>query len=172
MDAETQENKEMTTFEGTLKRAREGNALSQNLLGLWVLHGDLPEGVEVDCTSALTTMAAFTSYSTVDWPMIDTLYYRPYNCDWPEEVQARILPEFPNEYAGMYWNRLQNAKTYFYQQTLPLRAVWDKEAVAQLDKVEAEFDSLFVEIVSQEYYLRLCVDCYEEHIPAAINACF
>lgn len=45
----TQENdNEMTTFEGTLKRAREGNALSQNLLGLWILHGDLPEGVEVD----------------------------------------------------------------------------------------------------------------------------
>jgi len=37
---------------------------------------------------------------------------------------------------------------------------------------EPQFDSLFVEIVSQEYYLRLCVDCYEEHIPAAINACF
>ena len=48
MDAEAQENKEMTTLEGTLKRAREGNALSQNLLGLWILHGDLPEGVEVD----------------------------------------------------------------------------------------------------------------------------
>ena len=48
METETQEHKKMTTFEGTLKRAREGNALSQNLLGLWILHGDLPEGVEVD----------------------------------------------------------------------------------------------------------------------------
>ena len=48
MDTETQEHKGMTTFEGTLKRAKEGNALSQNLLGLWILHGDLPEGVEVD----------------------------------------------------------------------------------------------------------------------------
>lgn len=48
METETQEHKEMTTFEGTLKRAREGNALSQNLLGLWILHGDLPEGIEVD----------------------------------------------------------------------------------------------------------------------------
>ena len=48
MDAETQENKEMTTFEGTLKRAREGNALSQNLLGIWLLTSQLPEGVEVD----------------------------------------------------------------------------------------------------------------------------
>ena len=48
MDTETLEHKGMTTFEGTLKRAKEGNALSQNLLGLWILHGDLPEGVEVD----------------------------------------------------------------------------------------------------------------------------
>ena len=48
MDTETLEQKGMTTFEGTLKRAKEGNALSQNLLGLWILHGDLPEGVEVD----------------------------------------------------------------------------------------------------------------------------
>ena len=48
MNVEAQEYNETTTFEGTLKRAREGNALSQNLLGLWILHGDLPEGVEVD----------------------------------------------------------------------------------------------------------------------------
>jgi hypothetical protein len=38
MDAEKRENKEISTFEGTLKRAREGNALSQNLLGLWILN--------------------------------------------------------------------------------------------------------------------------------------
>lgn len=45
---EQQEHKEMTTFEGTLKRAREGNALSQNLLGLWILDSQLPEGVKVN----------------------------------------------------------------------------------------------------------------------------
>lgn len=45
---EAQEYNEMTTFEGTLKRAWEGNALSQNLLGLWILYSELPEGVEVD----------------------------------------------------------------------------------------------------------------------------
>ena len=38
----------MTTFEGTLKRAREGNALSQNLLGIWILNSQLPDGVEVN----------------------------------------------------------------------------------------------------------------------------
>ena len=53
MDTETLEQKGMTTFEGTLKRAKEGNALSQNLLGLWILHGDLPERVEVDEASSL-----------------------------------------------------------------------------------------------------------------------
>ena len=48
METETQEHKEMTTFEGTLKRAREGNALSQNLLGIWILNSQLPNGVEVN----------------------------------------------------------------------------------------------------------------------------
>ena len=47
MDEKNQENIGMSTFEGTLKRAREGNALSRNLLGLWILHSQLPEGVEV-----------------------------------------------------------------------------------------------------------------------------
>ena len=45
----TQENdNEISTFEGTLKRAREGNALSQNLLGIWILNSQLPDGVEVE----------------------------------------------------------------------------------------------------------------------------
>ena len=48
IETETQEHKEMTTFEGTLKRAREGNALSQNLLGIWILNSQLPDGVEVE----------------------------------------------------------------------------------------------------------------------------
>ena len=48
MGTKTQEHKDMTTFEGTLKRAREGNALIQNLLGLWILDCELPEGVEVN----------------------------------------------------------------------------------------------------------------------------
>lgn len=38
----------MTTFEGTQKRAKEGNALSQNLLGIWILNSQLPNGVQVD----------------------------------------------------------------------------------------------------------------------------
>ena len=47
MDAAKRGNKEISTFEGTLKRAREGNALSQNLLGLWILNSELPDDVEI-----------------------------------------------------------------------------------------------------------------------------
>ena len=131
MDAETQENREMTTFEGTLKRAKEGNALSQNLLGLWILHGDLPD-----------------------------------------EIGARIHPDFPSEYAARYWHRLQNAKTYLHQQTLPLRSGASEEFIAQLNHTESALDSVFVHIVNQEYYMRLFVDCYEEIMPQEIDKCF
>ena len=48
MDTKEQDKQYVTTWEGTLKRAREGNALSQNLLGLWILNSELPEGVEVE----------------------------------------------------------------------------------------------------------------------------
>ena len=126
----------------------------------------------VDCTDALAAMASFYSYSTLDWCEIDERYYRPYNCDWPKEIGAHIIHEFPFEMVGPYWNRLQNAKTYFHQQTLPLRAVAPIEAIQQLDRTEAMFDSLFVHTVSQEYYMRLYVDCYEELIPAEIDKCF
>ena len=32
-------------------------------------------------------LARFYNYSAVDWCLIDTLYYRPYNCDWPEGME-------------------------------------------------------------------------------------
>ena len=63
----------------------------------------------------------FYNYSTMDWALIDTLYYRPYNCDWPDAIGAKIASDFPFEYTSKYWHRLQNAKTYLHQQTLPLR---------------------------------------------------
>lgn len=48
MDDAQQEHKKMTTFEGTLKRAREGHALSRNLLAIWLLNGELPGDAQVD----------------------------------------------------------------------------------------------------------------------------
>jgi len=117
-------------------------------------------------------LGKFYSYSTVDWARIDTLYYRPYNCEWSEDIRAQIAHNFPFEYTSMYWHRLQNAKTYLHQQTLPLRIGASDEFIEQLNRTEAALDSVFVRIVSQEYYMRIFVDCYEEIMPQEVTTCF
>jgi len=117
-------------------------------------------------------LGKFYNYSTVDWARIDTLYYRPYNCDWSEEIGAQIAPDFPIEYTSKYWHRLQNAKTYLHQQTLPLRIGASDAFIEQLNRTESVLDSVFVHIVSQEFYMRLFVDCYEEIMPQEVTKCF
>ena len=121
---------------------------------------------------ALDELKQFYNCSTVDWAKMDTLYYRPYNCDWPDEIGAQIHPDFPPEYSAKYWHRLQNAKTYLHQQTLPLRSGASEEFIAQLYHTESALDTVFVHIVNQEYYMRLFVDCYEEIMPQEIDKCF
>ena len=117
-------------------------------------------------------LSKFYSFSTVDWDLIDTLYYRPYNCDWPDEIGARIAPDFPFEYTSKYWHLLQNAKTYLHQQTLPLRIGAPGEFIEQLNYTESALDSVFVRMVSDMYYLRSFVDYYEEIMPQEITKCF
>ena len=117
-------------------------------------------------------LCKFYSYSTVDWALIDTLYYRPYKCDWSEEIGAQIAFDFPMEYTSKYWHRLQNAKTYLHQQTLPLRIGASDAFIEQLNRTESALDSVFVRIVSQEFYMRLFVDCYEEIMPQEVTKCF
>lgn len=117
-------------------------------------------------------LGKFYYYSTVDWALIDTLYYRPYNCDWPDAIGAKIASDFPMEYTSKYWHRLQNAKTYLHQQTLPLRIGASDEFIKQLNRTESALDTVFVRIVSQEYYMRIFVDCYEETMPQEIDKCF
>ena len=121
---------------------------------------------------AKQVLGNFYSCSSVDWELMDTLYYRPYNCDWPEEIGSRMHPDFPAEFAGQYWHTLQNAKAYLHQQTLPLRSGASEACLEQLSRTESAFDSVFVLIVSQEYYMRIFVDCYEEIIPTEIDRCF
>ncbi len=50
---------------------------------------------------AQNELQQFYCCSTVDWAKLDTLYYRPYNCDWAEKIGAQIHPEFPPEYSGI-----------------------------------------------------------------------
>ena len=117
-------------------------------------------------------LARFYNYSTVDWKRIDTLYYRPYNCDWPDGMEKRFDPEFPFELIPMYWHLLLKAKTYLHQQTLPLRAGASEEFIEQLNRTEAALDSVFVRMVSQPYYMRVDVDCYQEVMPQEVTKCF
>ena len=123
-------------------------------------------------TVAQHELAQFYNYSTVDWAKLDTLYYRPYNCDWSDEIGAQIHPDFPFELIGEYWHQLQNAKTYLHQQTLPMRSGATDEFIAQLNRTESALDTVFVRIVSKEYYMRLFVDCYQEIMPQEIDKCF
>jgi signal-transduction protein with cAMP-binding, CBS, and nucleotidyltransferase domain len=67
---------------------------------------------------------------------------------------------------------LQNAKTYLHQQTLPLRIGASDEFIEQLNRTESALDSVFVRMVSQEYYMRVFVDCYEEIMPQEVTKCF
>lgn len=117
-------------------------------------------------------LGKFYNWSTVEWAGIDSMYYRPYNCDWSEEIGAQIAPDFPFEYTSKYWHRLQNAKTYLHQQTLPLRIGASDEFIEQLNRTETALDSVFVRMVSQEYYMRVFVDCYEEIMPQEVTKCF
>ena len=117
-------------------------------------------------------LGKFYNWSTVDWAGIDSMYYRPYDCDWPEEIGAQIAPDFPFEYTSKYWHRLQNAKTYLHQQTLPLCIGASDEFIEQLNRTESALDSVFVRMVSQEYYMRVFVDCYEELMPQEVTKCF
>ena len=129
-------------------------------------------GKQENNDAAQKELERFYNCSTVDWDLIDTLYYRPYNCDWPDEIGAQINPDFPMEYTSKYWHRLQNAKTYLHQQTLPLRSGASDEFITQLNRTESALDTVFVRIVSQEYYMRVFVDCYEEIMPAEVTKCF
>lgn len=120
--------------------------------------------------SSIADIAEFYNYSTVNWVRIDTMYYRPYAADWSEDIGKQIRPDFPDEIAAKYWHRLQNAKTDFHQQTMPLRAASSAEVCEALDRTESMFDTVFVRCIEQEYYMRLLVDTYNETMPPALDS--
>ena len=61
-------------------------------------------------------------------------------------------------------------KAYVHLKGMALRAVAPEETVEALDRFEAAFDTLFHRCVSQEYYLRLFQDCFNETIPDALDS--
>ena len=126
------------------------------------------------CKQEVTTefvkeISCYSDFSTVDWEALTDKYYRPNIADWDSISNWRIIAGFPNEICAEYWCLLQNARTDFHQKSLPLRAKASKSVINSLDRIEAMFDTVFVRCVSQEYYMRLFPEMYNETMKPAID---
>jgi hypothetical protein len=84
-------------------------------------------------------------------------------------MNKRIIKDFPIEVSAEIWYLLQNARTDFHQKSLSLRAKASKNIVVALDNTEAMFDTVFVRCVSQEYYMRLFPEMYNETMKPALD---
>lgn len=126
------------------------------------------------CKQEVTTefvkeISCYSDFSTVNWEDLTDKYYRPNTADWDSTCNIQIITGFPNEICAKYWHLLQNARTDFHQKSLPLRAKASNNAINSLDRTEAMFDTVFVRCVSQEYYMRLFPEMYNETMKPAID---
>ena len=120
-------------------------------------------------TEFVEEICCYSDYSTVDWYELSEKYYRPNSADWDSTTNEQIIKDFPSEVAAEFWHLLQNARTDFHQKSLPLRAEATENVINTLDKTEAMFDTVFVRCVSQEYYMRLFPEMYNETMKPAID---
>ena len=120
-------------------------------------------------TEFVKEIRCYSDYSTVAWSDLSEKYYRPNAGDWDSEMNKRIIKNFPTEISAEIWHLLQNARTDFHQKSLPLRAKASKNIVVALDNTEAMFDTVFVRCVSQEYYMRLFPEMYNETMKPALD---
>ena len=117
----------------------------------------------------VNNISCYYDFSTVDWAKLSDKYYRPNTADWDLNMQESFVDGFPLEIASGYWHLLQNARTDFHQKSLSLRLGTPKNVIEALDRTEAMFDTVFVRCVSQEYYMRLFPEMYNEVMPSAID---
>ena len=120
-------------------------------------------------TEFVKEICCYSDYSTVDWYELSEKYYRPNTADWDSTTNKQIIKDFPSEVATEFWHLLQNARTDFHQKSLPLRAEATENVIRALDQTEAMFDTVFVRCISQEYYMRLFPEMYNETMQPAIE---
>ena len=120
-------------------------------------------------TEFVREISCYSDYSTVTWSDLSEKYYRPNTGDWDSVTNERIIKGFPIEIASHFWHLLQNARTDFHQKSLSLRAEASQNTIAAIDRAEAMFDTVFVRCVSQEYYMRLFPEMYNEVMTPAID---
>ena len=120
-------------------------------------------------TEFVSEISRYSDYSTVTWSDLSEKYYRPNTGDWDSVTNERLTKDFPIGIAAEFWHLLQNARTDFHQKTLPLRAEASENIITALDRTDAMFDTVFVRCVSQEYYMRLFPEMYNEVMTPAID---
>lgn len=120
-------------------------------------------------TEFIKDIRCYSDYSTAAWSDLSEKYYRPNAGDWDSEMNKRIIKDFPIEISTEIWHLLQNARNDFHQKSLPLRAKASKNIVIAIDNTEAMFDTVFVRCVSQEYYMRLFPEIYNEVMKPALD---
>ena len=120
-------------------------------------------------TTFVESIVGYSDYSTVEWTELRERYYRPNTADWGVDIENKFCKSFPKDIASDYWHILQNARTDFHQKSLPLRAKVPKNEIDALDKAEAMFDTVFVRCVSQEYYMRLFPEMYNETMKPTLD---
>ena len=120
-------------------------------------------------TEFVKDISCYSDYSSVAWSDLFERYYRPNAGDWDPEMNKQIIKDFPIGISVEIWHLLQNARTDFHQKSLPLRAEASENIIKALDRTEAMFDTVFVRCVSQEYYMRLFPEMYNETMKPAID---
>ena len=120
-------------------------------------------------TEFVKDISCYSDYSSVAWSDLSERYYRPNAGDWDPEMNKQIIKDFPIGISVEIWHLLQNARTDFHQKSLPLRAEASENIIKALDRTEAMFDTVFVRCVSQEYYMRLFPEMYNETMKPALD---
>jgi hypothetical protein len=114
-------------------------------------------------------VSQFYDCSFVDWDSFTDV--NQYSSDWGQEADALIHESWKgHNAASVYWDRLQNAKAYLHRHSLPLRAVSNSRVRRDLDRLEEGFDKAFIDMVSQDYYMRVFEDVFDETVPARIDS--
>ena len=126
--------------------------------------------VRRDAREIVKPVAKFGNYSSVNWKRVDDAFYRPCSADWDDNIT--VCEAFPMDEACRIWHLMQNAKEMVHQQTLPLRMQTGPDVWDALNAFESQFDSVFVNCVGQEYYLRLFPDVYNEIMGPAVTRLF
>ena len=114
-------------------------------------------------------ITCYSDFSTIDWVALSNKHKRPNAADWDLATNNQIISSFPMEIALEFWNLLRSVRTDFHQKSLPLRAEASENIITALDRTEAMFDTVFVRCVSQEYYMRLFPEMYNETMKPAID---